>query len=244
MNELHRQAYLDAMGVDSYFPRATLAGALASPICLLPEVTSTHPESAVVAGANVPLSRPVTGTAAKDVMASIGLLDTSKLKAARPQLAVQTVEPVITGKQAVPHFSLMVLASAHFVLIAENIAGQQAQDYQQMLANITLALGDRQQPVFLPFSWPMINSAAVDQSAAVARMALAAFLKEHVANRTAVIFGPAAQYLQLEDTIGQLTNVPSLGCPALITACAAKAYAQPECKRELWQHLAPLRLAL
>ena len=223
-----------------------LPGALASPICLLP-VAEPATTSVEPAANNENQAATAAASAAKNVMASMGLIDSAAAKkVTKPPVATtasQASEPAAESR-AVPQFTLVVVVASRFLLIAEAINGQKAQDYQHMLTNILLALGDTAPPQYLPFSWPMINSSAVDQSAAVARSALKAFLKEHTPKRNAIIFGSAAQHLNLADTqVGVLQSLESLACNGLITACAAKAYAQPQLKRELWRHIAPLRLA-
>ena len=124
-----------------------------------------------------------------------------------------------------------------------NVVAQDVQHpYQQMLANILIALGDKPISTIQDFNWPMINSAAVDQSMPVAKQALETFVQEQAGKRTVIVFGDCAKYLGLMQTKrGELQPCENSQLQYLAVGCAAEAFLNPSLKRSIWQDLLPVR---
>jgi len=77
MNELQRQSYLDAMGVDNLVPRLLLPGAAASPLCVIPQelLDACRPATGMRGGqarAPQPMQQPVQRGAAPPMPSAPG----------------------------------------------------------------------------------------------------------------------------------------------------------------------------
>ena len=247
MNELHRQAYLDAMGVDSYFPRALLPGALPSPHCLIeikaPELEAQTERSQASADGQG------TSSAVKDVMASMGFNQTVEKKtSAAKTVAQESNEPqaVIQPPAAnsiVPEFSLQLVVGQRYSLLAKAMPESNSSAYHQMLSNILFALGEQSQVKIHPFSWPMINSSAVDQSLPIATQALDAYVKDNVEQRTLIILGDAGDYLDISEKQPAQFYPSETSYSYIVSSCAAEAFLNPSLKRRIWDDLLAVRQA-
>lgn len=244
MNELHRQAYLDAIGVDSYFPRAVLPGALPSPQCLI-EIKAPELTADAIAEQQNAAASAKTSSAVKDVMASMGFSqDTNQKPVPAKKVEQPTAQPTANVPEAdsktVPEFSLQLLVGERFCLLAKAVPDSQAQPYHQMLVNILFALGEQSQTQIFPFSWPMINSSAVDQSLPIATEALDTYVNDKVEKKTLIILGDAVKYLSLAEK-GAAKLHAAAGYNYLITGCAVEAFTKPALKRGIWDDLLAVR---
>jgi hypothetical protein len=261
INEVHRQAYLQAMGVASYMPRLQLPGALASRLCELPVRVELPPEEAAVSAAPVieagaAAQSPVQqrhGASSSSVAALQALLDDKK-PAATTRRAV-TSKPVAIegnaaqantaiGDQLVPQFSLTVIRGQNLLIIDEGLAGHiNPNEYLQLLQNMLFAVGAGKQSLSIGgFSWPMAKNSPLDQTELAARQTLQSFLgklSEQIQARYWLLMGDtSARYVAEPDLAkGSLVAHPSLSLQMLCTESAGQMLAEPMLKAQVWQQL-------
>ncbi len=255
MNELQRQAYLEAMGVEHYFPRFQLPGALPSARCELPVAAPVAPAVEAVVEAmvppveqSVPAVTPAAGGGAQAAQALLGAAVTA-LEPARPSAPAASAakparaRPVESASAAeIPRFALTVARSQCGILIVDDglTPEQDYAEYLRLLQNILIAVGAGPQALQLdPFVWPMMKSARVDQSAMAAQQTLAAYIDKQVqalSVRYLLVMGETPRrYLPASEPSGPLR---------LETPGAGRLLTEPGLKRQLWQELLPLRQAL
>ena len=258
MNELQRQAYMEAMGVDCYIPRLQLPGALPSQLCDLPlpgsaaelieQQAVTAPAGTGIAGqANAAPQAVGYGRAA----AMQALLD-EKPAAPASKVADVTQELVSAAKvtrQQVPQFSLSITRGNNVLLIDEGLPGDiNPAEYLQLLQNIVFAVGAGKQQLFIDaFVWPMVRNShsQIDQSETAARQTLEAFIAKQIdqlSTRYILVMGDtAAQYLTQQTLpIGEFVQHPQLTAQLLRTRSAYPLLSDASRKREVWQDLQPL----
>jgi hypothetical protein len=210
--EGRRQAYLAALGIPLWSPRASLAGALALP----PRVFVAWTAAAAV---------PERETASPSVAAT---------PAAPPAQAPRPVAPPpLQTASGFPRFACRVqeLAPGWMAVIAlENDAPDLSAREHRLLANLKLALGGEEgaagQPEF--FRWPLSPNPAIPRDAGAAREALAAFLARRGSSGRWLVLGETlAAYVHGALPAQQVAAAPALG----------ELLAMPAAKRRLWQAL-------
>jgi hypothetical protein len=241
LNELQRQAYLGAMGVEVYYPRLQLMGAKPSLQCEMP----------VLAEAAPPGVKPAQdGTGRVERLASVSeLLD----------IAVKNdsgVEPKATSAKTqpeeTPSFNLSVSVIQGSLLVVDDCDPGQlhSRDYQVLLQNIVNALGLGQQAInSQSFQWPEAMKGHNDQSPAAAGQALQAYLARQLElgeTRYLLIMGGAARRFAVNTELadGVLAPHGDQAVQQLLTLSACRMLSEPELKRDLWQQLQPLYQAI
>jgi hypothetical protein len=206
MNELQRQQYLDAMGIDTYMPRWILPAAPAPVACdvsflpLLLEAplagidasvdtaVDTGVENRVESRADPRVAMPaphaapaVAATAPRpvlDVLLATGVAATPAIAAATRGESTPTAEPLAAPQPAV-EFVLSVWRVSPQLMVIDTRKAQLALPTDALLGNILLALGYPPQP--LPpadiLRWPPANSPSIGKTAADAREWLDTFLE-------------------------------------------------------------------
>ncbi len=229
MNELQRQAYIEAMGVDSYFPRFTLPGAAVSELCEIPSeflqselaavetaVITDDALNSVQADSISPVENSVAtaavkGSAGNGSAAAMQALfaDDNKRKeysADKTLAATSSVEPVNTDGDIIPEFSLSIIRGANILLVDEGLNGNVDQvEYLTLLHNMLFALGAEVQQLSIErFNWPMVKSAQFDQTALAAKQTLQAFIAKQLSQLDSsylLVMGESAKtYLAAELT--------------------------------------------
>ncbi len=235
LNELQRQAYLQSMGVDGYFPRRLLPGALASTQCELPVLPAVEsiPE---LPARSAPKQRtgPVRASELLDLPQAI-----------KPGTETESLAPV---QGEIPTFSLSVSAVAGRLLIVDDcpLAQLRNRDYLTLLQNIVLALGlGKQQLAMHSFQWPETMKGHADRGAAAASQALQAFLARQLelgGIGQLLLMGEAASRFAADKDLPRATLLPYEPAEATVlsTLSASRMLAEPELKRDLWQQLQPL----
>jgi hypothetical protein len=241
MNELQRQAYLEAMGVVSYFPRAELPGALPSPILEMPvaeEVVHTpvQPEAAVAPVVNATPAGQVQS--AKAIFEQTGEAVVDQL-ARRREVRPKRSGPVASASD-IPSFALTIAKTqAGFLIVDEGLKpDQDYTEYLRLLQNMLFAVGAGMQAVQLDsFTWPMINNPQIDQSAEIAGQTLTVYIdkliKEQRVSYVLVMGETAAKYMPA-----------NLSVFSLSTSSALQMLADPQLKAGAWQDLQLLKQAL
>lgn len=191
INEVQRQAYLNALGVQSYFPRYVLPGAKPSQPCQWPEAfdgnlargrteqaaghSSPAAEAATLAREDTALfkksleEKPLEEKSAGQHGAEIEQKAAVKQEAAENRFKVSFL--VIDGRLAVishlPYAGPDYLSARHLAL----------------LNNVVKAMGLKMPPAGvkqIPFGWPLSSGALVDNSEIAGREALQAFLEHNM----------------------------------------------------------------
>lgn len=242
LNELQRQAYLDAMGVDVYYPRLKLVGAKASVQCEMPVLAKIAASPAV--------KSVQADTARVERLASVSeLLDI----AVNNESVIEPAAPALKGSvEETPSFNLSVTVIPGSLLVVDDCGPEQlrSRDYQALLQNIVIALG-LDKPVInsQPFQWPEAMKGHNDQSPNAAGQALQAYLARQMElgeTRYLLVMGDAASQFALNTTVaeGVLAAHGDQSVQQLVTLSACRMLTEPELKRDLWQQLQPLYRAI
>lgn len=247
MDELQRQAYLRSMGVDSYFPRTQLPGALASVQCLtlfakvLDQIELNVEETRQVTD-DVINPHPINSL--KELFDSP--LSINKMSPLITSAARQNTSRVVDGGFRVntnnPVFSCRFYKGKRFLLLVDTIADQYAAEYDLLVKNIIFALGDELQPLNdCVFSWPMVSSSAIDQSLSVAQASLSTVIARHIEDCTLIALGSIANFLPVSESISDKVFIdPVTGYHYLFTMSAIDILHRPELKMHLWRSLSLL----
>lgn len=235
--EARRLAYLEVMGVDSYFPRLTLPGAKPSVLCeTLPAV-----EELEVAVELAPATEPVPqrATGQETLRALLPNVDiAAKTDAKKPAKALAaTVAP----KAELLRFNLRFFQVPGLAMIVDASPDSAPEPaIQRFVANLLLALSDLnegwegaikanlQQHLF---RWPVVGNAQVDQGEQAAKEAVAASVlanRERHAIPLILLMGEQAAHYGVGDYPD--TRV-------LTVASVSHYLSSPLAKRELWQTL-------
>ena len=170
MNELQRQAYLSALGIDNYMPRCLMAHAPASVLCVLPDVTGhdSQPTGPVINPASAAVmhlaSDPVpTPSDTGEHRAPLGVQSLqsqektsppdSKLDDALEAFALgssatkfakgasKDAAPLAAATDARPKFSLTIWRVNADIMIVDTRDLQLALPTERLLSNMLIALG-------------------------------------------------------------------------------------------------------
>jgi hypothetical protein len=257
MNELQRQAYMEAMGVDSYVPRLVLPAALPSQLCEWPVMeaspASPSPVSAspdtITAETPAPVRAAGNGSAAA-MQALLGENAKPSVKKVAPA-ASQGLVKANTNKKAVPHFSLSIISGNNILIVDESLPGHvNPEDYLLLLHNMLFALGvGKQQLSIDTFNWPVSKNSQVDQSETAARQAIDAFLakkSEQLKSQYLIVMGASAANFVTNKVLvaGVLTRHDYLDIELIHTSSASPMLSDALLKRKVWQDLKPLHAAI
>lgn len=203
MNEIQRQAYLEAMGVTSYFPRFILPGAPVSRACEWPaghELPFTALRRAPLAetgpapGSGYQEKHPDQGTAPDSPAVSRALRsreilsDTDSSGTVDSQPGTQgssNVRPHTAENPGSVRFRLVCIPVNEHLSVVESLPfmgnGQLPASHRRLLSNVLRSLGltvaAGELDVF-PLQWPMLMSSSFDSSIDAAREALHTFLED------------------------------------------------------------------
>jgi len=250
ISEARRRAYLGAMQVDVWLPRAVLPFAAPSRPALLQPVgeraepplpSATPGEKAIQAEA--PVAQPVRPD--KPVLRVV------MPEAKKPAPAIERSAPVQPAKSSAPapRFALQLLRAGSVLLLVELPTGEpfQSRDPAYILLKDLLRaarLPDRPQQVGdgEPIRWPLLHGGNLDQGAEAARDyvqgVLAAELEEMGCDCIWLIGSPALQYA---GEVGEAACYREIALEGLARALAMPGLEalmeQPAAKAELWKAL-------
>ena len=262
MNELQRQAYMEAMGVECLVPRLQLPGALASSLCAMPVIEPVQVDArqnavaAVVAGSSSATAPAPehgatpqgSGAAASHALFDVGQnKDQDKAPSRDVKSAVAAVESAASVSKASPAFMLSVVRAGNVLLVDDGLSGSvNPNDYLQLLHNLLFALGAGKQQLSIDaFVWPISNNRQVDQSETAARQMLQAFLAKKIDQSqipVVIVMGETAAKYVVDQPVemGVLNEHELWQVQVIRTQSALPLLADPKLKRALWQQLQPL----
>ena len=268
MDELQRQGYLKAMGVDCFVPRLILPGAALSKQTLLP-VYREHALAKNLFEDSPPIIiQPGMPTSIESLITETGLTAKSfqTIAATKPPIEpapeVNTPLSNIPGSNSskstdknaakVPTFQLTISIYAAGIMVIS--AMEQASIGHQLfcrslLNEIILAFRLGNKLVLEPevFSWPMVQSVQIDQSAEIAVETLRATVAAKTNKfgiKMVLLFGSdAARYLLNDEDftaiIGKQFAIAGLP-PILVTHSLSQLLQTPVLKKATLQHLLSL----
>jgi hypothetical protein len=224
MNEVRRNAYLDAMGIATYVARGQLPGAAPSL------------RRAVLPPASVP-APPVLPTT---------LLREAAPGAAEPIALSDPALPPKTGTEAgdqrppggaVVRFSLAAILAGGLLWLEALQDGPLSAEQVQLVQGMARALGaSDEKPQVSRFDWPMHNNQQLDLGEGAASAALAGFIGrklEQQACHGVVLLGEQCR---------QRVPLDQLGAAIVVsTVSTAEMLVDSRRKREAWRDLQPLR---
>jgi hypothetical protein len=244
LNELQRQAYLGAMGVDVYYPRLQLVAAKPSVQCEMPVLADVAAAPGVKPAQDD--TRRVERLASVSELLDIAVKHDSVVE---PKAATATTT---APPEETPSFNLSVTVVPGSLLVVDDCDPGQlhSRDYQVLLQNIVNALGLGQQAInSQSFQWPEAMKGHNDQSPAAAGQALQAYLARQLElgeTRYLLIMGDAARRFAVNTELadGILSPHADQAVQQLLTLSACRMLSEPELKRDLWQQLQPLYQAI
>lgn len=259
MNELQRQSYLNALGLESYVPRWLLPGAPEPvqcdwPVEAAPTEDSAAEPPAVDTSAPTPAktTEPAQGARAlTDVMREMG-----QVPAAEPASSPEVVAPAQQSALEVQPFTLSIWRSSLPLLVLDARQPRAALPTERLLHNLLCSLG----PLFGPslgtlspdsvseevLSWPLVRTASVKLTAASARDELHTWLEAELERRPVkglLLMGEnaARHFLSEEADLAALwwhkVELEAFGRPALVAPSLVELLQEPSRKLDLWRAL-------
>lgn len=251
LHELQRRAYLDAIGVDCFVPRLQLPGARPSVQCDMP----VQPSGSATALEAIHADQSVSASAAPSTDGRSGAADIRNLldaetPARQAKSAAKTERPAKLGAaKVVPQFSLSIVRAGQLLIVDDALdGGSDPQAYVRFLQNLLFALCSPSVALSIDsFRWPMARARAshIDQSAAVARETLLAYLQKQLdqaQSQRLLLMGDAARLYVVGESVtsGEWLQVPPLSAKCLVTCSASKALTDSSLKPVLWREMQPL----
>lgn len=246
MDERRRQSYLQALGVESYFPRWLLPGAAPSPLC--PETRSEGP----VPEQEIPAPGPSTSPSASHGIQS--LLTAEKPQSPRP---AQPAAPADEPRQTV-RFEFTVWRLGDKLLALESRQPAAALPTARLLENIATALGCGKPVRGDRLFWPRGGSPPRDDLPEAQAM-VQTYLLGHAERQPftqLLLLGPqVARYSLPPETVqdmGEALEQPGFttavtleepACQAIVIPGLVEMLRQPSLKAAAWQALQPFRVA-
>lgn len=265
ISEQTRQGYLDAMGIQTWFPRKALPNALPPRVFEFPQEEAEQKESATPASfsglTETPASPPGEGAnMAKSLLGITPEKAKEEVKPPQPEVKAPAAEEKPAQNS---QFRLVTLSpNEHCLVIAEmphSGLNQFSRFHQRLLNDILLALdlpADQQQPpAMAEFVWPLGNQGLMgymSRDDAAAMDAVCAYLSNQfgLARRKVVLlFGAAAARFVIDHqrTFEELRGIqPGLHSEQWIAATHGlnELMKLPSLKAEAWKDLSPLRKKL
>ena len=259
MNERKRQAYLEVMDIQTYFPRQQLPGAKPSPVYDFPAVSS------VLSG----LDEPKTATSAKIEQKANGLAAVEELRARQPAARKATVTPIRQstelpkienetntdlGQENNLSFTLCYYRINERLAVLEEVplqgSSQLSEESLSLMHAILKALGQEgleSQPKAEEFSWPLQSGYSMKNTPEIeAAKAISGFLqmrKETDGFTNLLVFAGQVEdvFLQFDVSKSARDFESSKGYFITVTHSLASMLAVSTLKRDVWQHLQALR---
>lgn len=259
MNELQRQAYLRELGIQSYFPRRALPGGKA------PRLFGASVLG--VEDAEAGPSRPARDQGAR-LLADAGLPKMPVAVESKVESRVESkiesapvpVPALVSVSVAPPRFAFAYFPVSEELAVINELPWAKSASVspacRQLLAGMLRALGmpsDERALTSMVFTWPLLEGPDIDQGEESARQTLAGFLarrhKLRPVRHLLVLAEQSAGYLfpadfDWQQGRGGLQRHPLFDMQLVVTRSLNAMEAVPDLKREVWQAMQPLRLAL
>ena len=249
MDELKRQAYLSAMGIQLYYPRSSLAAAKASPAShLAPSITVSTPSAALTVDGEEAAAQSVPENNEETL-----LEPENEPGKEREQEVESGGEPQAGLKFELCYYKI----NAELAVIDEipHHSGEKSHSHSlALLRAILLALGvDSKDCQFKPetFSWPLAAALEMKSEPALeARKALLGFIKKRQEIdlfRNLLIFAGQIDEILMHAEGGEEARdhqFANCNYHVTITSSLRSMLAYPMLKRDTWHHLQPLRQRL
>ena len=252
MNELHRQAYLDAMGVDVYFPRILLPGAPESRLCEIPRLPDVSEPKAFSS------DNSQTESVGSSTIGSQGRAATMQallaegfegtLRSVRDSRQATTSKVELQRQPAAPRFILSVTRVGDIVII-DDASEEGSVEFQRLQQNFLSAMGLVTDRVVSNFKWPIVENGHLDQSQSAAKQTLRLFVHNQLETTP-----PVALLLMGETACSYLLdNKPIMGewlaesfanAQVLCAPSLTAALGSGQSKQLIWQAIRPLRKKL
>lgn len=246
MNELQRQSYLSALGLDNYAPRWLLPGAPVSVPCARPE-----PPRAPV---DVPVQAEAERAAVESAPAATPLAEVMREMAGPAASAPAPVQAPArdTKSPRVAPFTLSIWRSSAPLLVLDARQPRSALPTERLLRNLLAALGllDSASVTEEVLPWPLVAPASAEPGADDARAELHTWLEAELTRRPVrglLLMGDnAARHLlpteaDLEALRWHKADLPAFDCPALVLPSLVELLQAPLQKRALWRALSVFR---
>lgn len=261
INELQRQAYLSALGIDNYMPRVILPFAPASVVCELPVFTEVDNLPPVDQSIPAVVDKPVQVAKGTETTSAIEMLgEVSTAKRSGPLVNAATILEQLDTKKApaiapfalslwrpVPGFLIVDSRNTALALPTELLLNNLLRTYlgthlgAHIGAHIGLGKPDMREEVM---RWPMIENRFMSRTADDARNELQTWLavenELRPINRLWLMGDNAARYLLSEDidpaeVCWQTQSVgSSVAVPAIILPSLNELLQQPLLKARFW----------
>ncbi|AIR89429.1 hypothetical protein [Pseudomonas cremoricolorata] len=254
LTEPRRRAYLSAMQVVHWLPRAELPFAAPSRAeLLLPQTPPEAPLPVVEdAAAIAPAARPEAPTVRPAPRAKIDIPRPASLAKPAPAVLDSPEKPSEPRAQRVapPRFALQLLRAGNCLLLVELATGQpfQSRDPSYLLLKDMLraaGLPDAPQIVGEPVRWPMFTRGNMDQGPDAAREFLQAFVQARLEDSPSVCLWlvglPAIRFAGQGDehSYYQLLQVDSLGAAWALPGLEL-LMDEPQRKADVWKAMRQL----
>lgn len=259
MNERQRQAYLEAMGIQVYYPRQPLAHARPSPAYEWPD---SGPGSAVDNPARAVAAEPVQEKASSRARVVVDLDDSRRRRrpgetaAPAPEPEVQADAPAANSQESL-QFRLAYMQAAPELAVLSELPLHSATDngqVQELLGNILLALSvnaDTSNWQAEQFNWPLSDAMpAAEATEEHARQALGGFItmrQQRDGFSNLLVFSGRLGHLLPGAARGQTSGdfpARKLNCQVTCVENLQAMLSLPELKKEVWQQLQALRQRL
>tara|TARA_B110000858_G_scaffold198436_1_gene264977 strand:+ start:24198 stop:25016 length:819 start_codon:yes stop_codon:yes gene_type:complete len=265
MNERKRQAYLEAMDIQVYFPRQQLPGAKPSPVYDFPAVSSVLSELDELAESN----QTQTAISAKSESKANGLAAIEELRSRPPAARKATVTPIRQatelpkseietdadlGQENSLSFTLRYYRINERLAVLDEVPLQGSRQLSEaslsLMQAILKALGQQgleSPPKAEEFSWPLQSGYSMKNSPKIeAAKAISGFLqmrKETDGFTNLLVFAGQVEdvFLQFDVNKSARDFESSKDYFITVTHSLASMLAVSTLKRDVWQHLQALR---
>ncbi|PCJ27950.1 MAG: hypothetical protein COA96_01950 [SAR86 cluster bacterium] len=273
MNELQRQAYLDVMGIQTYFPRIVLAGAKPSPVYDFPIEQLAEPDPKTNGRVRIDRETPKEKVRHQRSRPSEPSIEKptieSKVESKAGVRSEQSEKREVTGleqadksppleEQDKLKFSLRYIKINEQLAIIDEVPHQKSErltreDLALLTAILTALCVDYADSEFKPesFSWPLAAQLSMkNDPAEEAKRALSGFIQmRHDTDKFSnllVFAGQIDSLLVRQENELELRDFQAKGSNYFftITRSLNSMLAYPSLKRDVWQHLQPLRKRL